>query len=280
MLLSSCSIALVPTLAKLAYQSGSNPATVIALRSLVMVVATGLGIKLMGRGFAVEPRLRLFCLGIGVVFAVMSFGFLGSVATIPISLAVLIFFLHPVFVALAGPAIGEGRFSAVPLVAALLALLGLALALSAEFTRLDPRGLALAGVAAVTCAAVILANARAARHTSWFLVNFYMLVSTAVLTVVAVPLAGGLALPQSALGWGAAFGTAALFTIGLLTFFAALPMIGAVRATLISNIEPICGIGYAMLVFGERLTLRQALGAALVVASLFLVEVLPRRRST
>ncbi len=67
-------------------------------------------------------------------------------------------------------------------------------------------------------------------------------------------------------------------TVGLVAFFAAFRFIGPVRATMLSNVEPLLGVLFAVAVLGERLGSLQWAGVALVVAALVLFEASPSRQ--
>jgi drug/metabolite transporter (DMT)-like permease len=60
--------------------------------------------------------------------------------------------------------------------------------------------------------------------------------------------------------------------LGLALFFAAMPPIGMVRATMITVVEPVFTIFMAMALFGERLSAIQWLGVFVVVGGLLLLE--------
>jgi drug/metabolite transporter (DMT)-like permease len=55
-------------------------------------------------------------------------------------------------------------------------------------------------------------------------------------------------------------------------FCAAIPMLGATRAAMIRNIEPIFGIASAALVLGESVSIIQGSGILLVPGSIILME--------
>jgi drug/metabolite transporter (DMT)-like permease len=108
-------------------------------------------------------------------------------------------------------------------------------------------------------------------------VNFYLTaVTVAVFACVATAL-DGWALPSGTVGWLGLGGAGVGITVGLLTFLAAFRFIGAVRATMMSNVEPLFGILFAVVLLGERLHPSQWAGVVLVVAALVLFEMPPRR---
>ena len=80
------------------------------------------------------------------------------------------------------------------------------------------------------------------------------MLSAAITLVIAFTLCGDLELPATATGWLGFSGVALGSTVGTLAFFCAIPMIGAVRATMISNVEPLLGIVFAVVLLGEKLS--------------------------
>jgi drug/metabolite transporter (DMT)-like permease len=48
--------------------------------------------------------------------------------------------------------------------------------------------------------------------------------------------------------------------------------VGATRAAMVSNLEPVLGVLFAIVALGERVTLRQAIGIVIVLGSIFTME--------
>jgi drug/metabolite transporter (DMT)-like permease len=68
--------------------------------------------------------------------------------------------------------------------------------------------------------------------------------------------------------------------IGLLTLFAALRRLSPVRATMLSNVEPLVSVLFAAAILGERLEPPRWAGVALVIGALVLFETVDRGRRT
>ena len=56
-----------------------------------------------------------------------------------------------------------------------------------------------------------------------------------------------------------------------------MPILGAVRVAFLSNFEPLFTVAMAALLLGEILTLRQMLGAALVIGAVLALQIFGRR---
>jgi drug/metabolite transporter (DMT)-like permease len=173
---------------------------------------------------------------------------------------------------------GEERLSRAMLLTLLTAFVGLGLAVGATFDKLDLMGVALAILATLTCVVVIIGSGRAARHADGLAVVFYMMLSAMVTLAILFAAFGKLDLPATSAGWLGFAGVAVGSTVGTLAFFSAVPMIGAVRATMISNVEPLLGILAAVLLVGERISFLQLIGIATVLASIAAMELAARTR--
>jgi drug/metabolite transporter (DMT)-like permease len=275
--LSTLAIAAVPSLAWLAYEGGSNTLTVSAIRSLATVAFAALAMAALGRPFAIARAPRLLGLGSGVCYAVMLYGFLGAVAFIPVNTTILIYYLHPPLVGLTAAWLGDEAIPARLLAALAVAFVGLGLAIGFSPQALNLPGLALAALATVTTVVVILGNGRAMRDADALSVIFYMMLGATLTLALPLLVTGDLALPRTVPGWLGLAGVAVGYTIGTVFFFLAFPLIGAVRATMVSNLEPLLGVLFAIALLGERITAVQWLGIALVLAAIVVAELRPGR---
>jgi len=271
-LLSTAAVAAAPTAAKLALDSGGNTLTVVALRGVVGLALLGALLAGSSQAFGVERRTFGPCLSAGLFYALATYGFIGSVAHIPVSVAVPIFFTHPVLVvALSQWRAGE-RFAPRNLALALAVFAGIALVLGPDIESLDPVGVGLAALAAVAICGVILFTARAQEHATSTQANFHVTAVAVAVLAAATTAADAWSLPSGAVGWLGLAGAGAGVTVGLLLFFAAFRFIGPVRATMLGNVEPLFSALFAAAVLGERLGPWQWGGVALVIAALVLFE--------
>jgi drug/metabolite transporter (DMT)-like permease len=270
--LSTVAIAVVPSFAKLAYDGGSNTLTVITARSFLSVALTWLVTVLLRQTVRIGRKPMLISLATGVCYAIMLYGYLGAVAFIPVNMAILINFIHPLLVGLVVVRLGDEAISIRMIAALSAAFAGLGLAIGFSLDALNPAGIGLAALSTITCVVVIIANGRAVKQTGGLAVVFYMMQSAAATLTLLFLLFGTFALPTTAAGWIGFSGVAIGSTIGTLAFFCAIPIIGTVRATMITNIEPLLGIIFAVAILGERVSILQGTGIAMVLASIVAFE--------
>lgn len=271
-LLSTVAIALVPSLALLGYGGGSNTLTVITLRSLFSVTVMFLLLRILRQPMRIGRRPMMIALASGATYGAMLYCYLGAVNYLAVNLVILIFFLHPLLVGLLAATFGLERLSPAKLACLAVALGGLMLAVGLSLDGLDLRGILLALGAMVALALVILGNARAMREAPTMSVLFHMMLGAAAVLSVPLALNGGLALPHTATGWLGVLGVSVAATFGTIAFFSGMARIGAIRAAMISNLEPVLGIAVAMVLVGERIDWPQAVGLLLVVGAIFGME--------
>ncbi len=258
------------TLARLAYDGGSDPFTVIGSRFLFCAVTTGLIIRLAHRTTIIPRRTWPLTLCVTVVWFLGPTSYLWSVFFIPVSLAALIFYTFPLMVAAASVITEGARLGPARVGAFLLAFAGLAIALSPSIHGLDWRGIALSFLAAIGTALTLILSKRLIAEQGVFTFTLYMNTGSVVLITGILWIAGGITPPNETTGWiglsGATFG----FAVGVLAMFTAIQFVGPVPTALMMNLEPLISILAAAVVLGERLTPLQLAGAIMVAGALTL----------
>ena len=152
------------------------------------------------------------------------------------------------------------------------ALAGLGLALAPTFENLDPIGLALATLAAVTICGAILCGARAQQFVTRTQLNFYTTAITSILFAVLTSVLNAWSFPSNPIGWLGIFCAGIGIAVGLLAFFAAFRYLSPVRATMLSNVEPLLSILFAAAILGQQLQLIQWIGVAIMMGAIVLFE--------
>lgn len=264
------------TSATVAYQGGSNPLTVAAIRFLVPTAI--LIVWLGARGISpILPKREAFAAAsLGVVTALYTWALLRSFSSIPFALAVLIFYLFPLMAAVILAAFGWEKFSWKTGAAIVLALGGLALALDVRGGNLDIEGVVLAFFAAIGLAVVVVVSGRVLGSGDARPLTLYMAAAASVVLLIICAASGDFTLPQTASGWIGFVAAAALYGCAMIAFFIAISMIGPVRTSLLSYADAVISASLGVVVLGQALTLIQVTGIALVIVAL-IGATLPRR---
>ena len=266
-------------LARIVYTAGGNPITLLTIRTLFFVAALALIIRLGRKPMRLDQRERYLSLALGVLIAGQSLAFYSSFRYIPVSLASLIQYTYPLLVS-AGMWIVE-REPLRPLTLGCLAaaLAGLALALQVSAEALDPRGLALAGMGALGLATTVLVSNRILRRADSRRLTFHYSLTMAVIYLVVITAAGPVAVPAATEGRLALALVPVIYVGAVLGFFTAMTMIGPTRASLFSAAEPVFILALAAVALGERLSVIQVMGAALVIGALLAAQFGSARRA-
>jgi drug/metabolite transporter (DMT)-like permease len=283
------SFGIITTLAKITYDEGASPPTVVFFRllagSLLMGIMSAWSHRknlLSGKSKPESSntwRLRVLIIVTGISIAVMSLGYLGSVKYIPVSLSVLLFFTFPFWVLLLNYFIDGEVPERLKLIAFVIAFFGLALTLGPTWQVLDWRGIALVLAGALGSAGMIIGGAKSVQLISMSNLVFFSNTVGAVLVGIILLLTDTFSLSQTPLGWAGIASICVLFVLGQLSLFAATRHIGSAQTSIMLNLEPFISIGAAMLLLGERLQLSQSLGVLVVISALFMASGLTRKFS-
>ncbi|WP_184202957.1 EamA family transporter [Polymorphobacter multimanifer] len=208
----------------------------------------------------------------GLFQSAVVYALLASVLFVPVGVAVLVFFVHPVLIAIFAHLRGREQLTTTQMLAMLGVIGGLMAILLPGAETLDARGLGLAALAALGMCGVVLCAARAQEHASSVMVNLVSTAGSVLAFAILTAILGGWTTPREAAGWLGVVLAGFGIGVGLLAFLAALRRIGPVRASMLTIIEPLLGAALATLFLGERLGAVQWAGAAFMVAALVVFE--------
>jgi len=261
------------TLARIAYDGGSNVMTYLTVRT-ILAGAVVLALLTLSRGPLKLPlRKRLAAFGIGLVLALYSFGMMSSIKFIPVALAVLIFYTYPLLTTVYLWLSGHERPTWTSGAAVVIAFVGLALALDIDGGSLNLRGVALAGLAALGITAVVILNSRLVGGGDSRPVTLHMMASAAIAYTFVTLALGDFALPAGSPGWWSFIGGPLFYAVAIITFFIAMSKLGPFRTTLTMNLEPISSMVFGFVLLGQVLSWWQMFGAGLVIAAVLTVQV-------
>lgn len=277
-LLTACGLGSITTLAKLYYADGGDATTLMLVRFIVSTIVFGLIWFIKGRDFTVAREQRIPLALLGLFWSGGMICYLVSVQTIPVSLAVLIFYTYPLLVLLWSILRLRTRPSLALTGLFIGAFTGLFLMLSGGEINVDPRGIVFAALASVGAAFTFVCGARVAPQVPPLLMVFW--INASGLVIIAPLLLDGLEWPAEvwpAEAWPTArpgmiaLALATLFyLIAILSQFEALARLPAASAALILNLEPAVSILMARLIIDEVLSPIQWSGVIMVISIILL----------
>ena len=241
--------------------------TMLSFRSVIGLVFITIWLWI-GPTPPTNARVRWISIAIGVLFTVLIFCLFKAIELNDVPTAVLTYFVYPLLTGLAAAATGLERLHWRGVACALAAFCGLAIMIGAH-----PAGLVLGGIAyalgAASCRTGVLIATRAflvgadARLTTWYSVvaQTAIFVALSALTQTWQP-------PQTDAGWVALVGMSIATTAGIFFIFVSTVRVGPFRTALIMNLEPLIAMVLSVLMLGEVITPLQAIGSAIMLASL------------
>lgn len=277
LLLTACLFGANHVAARLAFNHGLDVATAVLVRSLITAAVVGAIVWQQGVVLTLLPRQRGFLLLISGLVAVQSLCLYAAVARLPVALALLTFNTYPLWTALFAWLLYRHKPERAVLLAMPVLLFGLALALdvlgatsglgaAGQWSRIGA-GVAFALVAAAVFGAALVFTQHEAASVDGRLRTVITMALVGLLALVAVPLQGGLHLPQAAAGWWGLAGLTLFYGTAFTIMFTLLPKLGVVGSSPIMNVEPVAALVLAWALLGQTIAPVQVAGALIVVGA-------------
>jgi drug/metabolite transporter (DMT)-like permease len=271
---SASGFATLAIFAKLAYASGLGTEQTLAFRFLLASIGMWVLAMVIGQSPLRLNRNQLavlLALG-GLVYTAQSLTYFVALRSLPASLVVLIAYIYPSLVVVAGWIFLRRSVSRWHWVALAASFAGVALLVGG--TRFELSW------------ALVLAIASPAIYTGYILIGERVMSSVPAVAASAVIMSGAalafcllaslnheLGLPRNANGWAVTVGIALFPTmLAISLFMAGLPRVGAARAALLSTVEPVITVLLAVVILGDRLSAVQVIGGALVILAVIIVQ--------
>jgi drug/metabolite transporter (DMT)-like permease len=273
-MLAACAFGTVPIFTVLGTRAGITLLGLLAIRFALATVAL---IALAGgvRALRLDPRraamLALLAGGGQSAIAVLTLTALDYVSVATLG---FLFYTYPAWVALIAAARGMERLTTQRTLALALALSGIATMVGVPGSgTLDPRGVALALVAAVVYAAYIPMMARRQEGIPPAVTATYTALGVMVLTGAAAIAMGELTLRLSPAAWVATIALALVSTVlPYLLFLRGLGVLGPVRTAIVSTVEPFWTTLLGAVVLGQPMTARTLAGGVLIATAVLILQ--------
>lgn len=267
-IIAAVAFAIGDVFSKVTLIDGMDVLSLSTFRSVFSVVVIFVWLRVAPPPLPHTARQRNIALAVGVLFAGIVFGLFKAIELAQVPIAILSYFVYPLFTGIVGTLVGIDRLSWRGAAAAIVAFLGLALIVGAQ-----PGALALAGigfaVGAACCRTAVLLITRAmlagadARLITWY----SMLSSTSIFLIISFGTWHWQA-PHTSYGWFALIVVSITVTIAVLALFVSIGRIGPFRSALVMNLEPLGATILSAPLLGEVLTPLQGLGGAIMLAAL------------
>jgi len=258
--------------ARLAFDSGADVMTAVAVRSGATGVATALILLAQRVPLTLNARQWRALLAIGLLIGVQSIWLYSAVARLPVALALLAFNTYPLGTALWARVLLRQRLQRRLLVAMMVLLVGLALALdvlgassglgmSGQWQRMGV-GVAFALAASLIFSLALVLTQHGAGDVDGRLRTCVSMAVAGVVALVVVGARGGFHWPGTPAGWWGLALLTLLYGTGITILLTVLPRLGVVGNTAIMNVEPVFALVLAWFILGQAIAPMQVLGGS------------------
>lgn len=271
--LSAAGFGMIPVFALYAYQGGATVTTLLFFRFTLAALCFFAYIFIKERSISVNrSSIKYLLLMGGVIYTLQSNLYFSAVKFIPASLAVLIFYIYPIFVAIASSLVDKEILTKQILFSIAVSLAGLTLVLGTSFGEINIVGTLLALGAGLVYSCYIVLGNRVLKKSPALVTSAFICLFAALSNLTIGLATNTLRFDLTTEAWLAMAGVALVCTVlAIFTFFRGLELIGSTRASILSMVEPLVTIGFSALLFQERLTWLQILGGAAVLCGAMLV---------
>jgi drug/metabolite transporter (DMT)-like permease len=269
-LISGSSFGTLAIFARLAYEDGVTPITLLFLRfgiaSLCMLFVMLIKGVPFPRGYLL---LGLALMG-GIGYVGQALSYFTALTLIPAGLVALLLYLYPAIVTILAVIIFKETLSKWKIIALLFALGG------TVFTIGPAGGGQFLGVvfglsAAFIYSVYILVGSKITKHVTAIQSSSMVIVSAAIVSGGLMSIQGP-AFPATTPGWASVIAIALISTIlAIMTFFAGLGRVGATNASTLSTVEPVVTVTLAAMVLGETISIMRVLGGTMIILAVIIL---------
>jgi drug/metabolite transporter (DMT)-like permease len=235
----------------------------------------------------IPARDRWFMLAAAAANTILNFAAFVAFERITIALTLLVFYLYPAIVAILSIALFGERLDRVRWAALGVSLLGMVLVMAGagDLGSVDALGIGLAFLAGLMQTFYVLAARHGFAHVPGAQAATLTMGGAAILYIGIALVLGSLGALGQPLATSAALVPvllAGLVGAGIptLSFILGIRRLGPARAAILATLEPIVGVGLAAGLIGERPTLLQLGGGALILAAAVLIQLRPLAASS
>lgn len=265
--------------AKFAYDVDVTVITLLAVRFGLAAIVFWLIVSTQWPGWPSRPTIAKSLLVGLVIYSAQSELLFSGLTRLDASLASLLSYVYPALVTLAAILIGREQLVMRRIVALVIASAGVSLVLwgGGPGSKMSAIGVAFVLGGAVVYTAYILLS-----DTLMHDIQPLMLATLVSTGAAAYFISRGLATGElrfnfGLAGWWPLIGLSLVSTVLAITlFFAGINRVGPTAASIISTVEPPTTVTLAFLLLGERLSLTQVVGGAMVLSAVIILQL--RRR--
>jgi len=221
-----------------------------------------------GKAIILERRPAITAVILGLISVIYTFALLKAIELLPVSIAILIFYLFPILTVFILAIFGSARLTTKMIVTAFIVFFGLSLALAVRFGELNLIGILAGLVSAIGFAIVCSISNRLMYDQDSRQVTLYLSTAATATMIVISYFVDDVQFPVTTAGWAGFTFSNILYACGIIGFYISISMVGAGAATFFLNLEPIVVVGAGYVFLDQMISSWQMGGVAIVVGAL------------
>jgi drug/metabolite transporter (DMT)-like permease len=268
---SASSFGAMAIFARLAYEAGTDPITVLFLRFTIAAVFMVTVMAVKGIAFPRGRTLISLSLMGALGYVGFSLAFFTALTMAPAGLVSILLYLYPSFVTILASIFLKKPVTVFTIAALLITFTGTVLIIGLDTGSSQVLGIVLGITAAVLYSIYIVVGSKVLLNAGAFSASTVVIISAGVIFsgIVAVR---GANFPATVGGWIAVFAIALVSTVlAIVTFFAGLKKIGPANASMISTLEPVVTVSLAVIILGESVSIPKIIGGIMILVAVILL---------
>ncbi|MGL4849299.1 MAG: DMT family transporter [Clostridium sp.] len=261
--------------AKVGYDAGSNPTTVLVARFLLAAIILFIVIKISGKSLKITKEQ------LGILFIMGAIGYTLTTQTlfesyeyVGVGLATGLHFIYPLCVCIFGFLFVKEKFTKRKTIALVISIIGVFLLSASEKGGVDIRGIFLALLSGIVYGATVFGMGREKiKMLNGMVTTFYCSLFAGIITLIIGAIRGQLITKINVHIGVSYLGIAVVSTVISLVFLQiAIKDIGASNSSILGTFEPIVGIIASFIFFGESIGVDTILGMLLIVVAVIILS--------
>lgn len=253
------------------YELGLDVSSVLFYRYLFATIILGTIMLLRGESFRLAPKDLGLMVILGIFFALSSVLLFEAYQYMDVGLASTLLFIEPVFIALILWIFYRERISLWTIISIAICLAGVCFLCNpgpgAHVTAIGATLVIMSSLAYALYMVIINKSRIGKLHGST--ITFYSLLFGMIVFAARTNFFTEVQpVPSGTLSWACVIGLSVIPTIvSLMTVAVSIKCIGSVPVSILGALEPITGVLFGVLLFGEILTVRASIGIVLIICA-------------
>ncbi|MDP4093867.1 MAG: DMT family transporter [Bacillota bacterium] len=265
----------MPIFAKSAYSAGASVQTLLFIRFLLASLCLFIYIFIKKEKIKLTLHTFILLLALGLVcYTAQSTFYFFAMKYISASLAVLLLYTYPILVYLFTHFVEKQKLNKRIITSIIITFTGIVLVMDASIGKLDLMGVLFGFGAGIVYSAYVLIGNKTANKVSPIVTSGFVTLFASIGILILGISTKTLSFHFGYTVWFSIAGLTAFSTIlAIITFFKGLEILGSIKTSILSMLEPFFVIAFSCIFLGDSLSWLQAAGSVMVLTGAALIVI-------